>query len=103
MKPKSKAKKIIAIITLVICASVLVFGTALAAGDNAGEKKDSSGNVFFGGENAVVGGTFFGGYGAGKDLKIKGTKAEDSLALAGMNIDVSDTKAGGSVYIRRGL
>ena len=33
MKPKSKAKKIIAIITLVICASVLVFGTALAAGD----------------------------------------------------------------------
>ena len=99
MKPKSKAKKIIAIITLVICASVLVFGTALAAGDNAGEKKDSSGNVFFGGENAVVRGTFFGGYGAGKDLKIKGTKAEDSLALAGMNIDVSDTKAGGSVYI----
>lgn len=100
MNQKSKVKKITAIVTLMICAFILVIGTALVTADNAGEYKDSSGNVFFGGESAAIdGGVMFGGYGAGKDLKVKGAKSQDALALAGMDINIADTKAGGSLYL----
>ena len=96
-------KRMLILISL-IAVMALATGTVFAASTPKdlpkGQYGDTAGNIFFGGEeNTVEGGLFFGGYGAGKDVSVRNSESEDSLALAGLNLKVEGTKTGGSAYL----
>lgn len=91
-----KARRLFLSLVAAVMLICMMAGSALAATESV---KDSAGNVFFGGENAVFEGQdFFSGFGSGKDLLLKDSQTKDVIALAGYNLDMNAVKVGSSAF-----
>lgn len=89
-----KFKRFICMITAV----VIIFTMPVLA--FAQVQKDTAGNVIAADEEQMIEeDSFFGGFATGRDLSVKNCEAEDTVCMAGMNLDLTSTKTGGSAFL----
>lgn len=81
-----------------LTAAFMVFAMPVLA--LADTEKDTAGNMTVaGGTEIIKDDTFFGGFGAGREVSVENSSSKDSICLAGMNVSVIGSKAGGSVFL----
>lgn len=81
-----------------LIAAVMVFAVpGMALADT---EKDTAGNVTAAGAAEIIkDDTFFGGFGAGREVSVENSSSKDSICLAGMTVSVKGSKAGGSTFL----
>ena len=100
MKTTGKNRKIRLALSIIAAMLILVIGAPFAVFAEDDGYQDSADNYYFSGDSKTVdGGVFFGGFGAGRDIGIQNSQAEDSIALAGYTVTVRDSKIGGSGFL----
>lgn len=81
-----------------ISVAVMVFAMPVMA--SAQTQKDTAGNMIAAEDEQIVeSDSFFGGFATGKDVSVKNCEAEDTICMAGMNLDFASTKTGGSAFL----
>lgn len=87
---------------VMLMAALMLLGTTtsvFAASLDKEEYSDTAGNYFFTDDAVEVkNGTYFGMFGAGNNIELDNTVADDSLALVGRIISLKNTKANGSIF-----